>query len=81
MNVAAAGVVAGKGRGLLPGFPTAARVLVIAVGEGLMRSDPEALDQKQGEKHRRDALRKIEVESTKASESVGHQTGEQTYSV
>jgi hypothetical protein len=46
-----------------------------------MGGDPKALNEKQGEKPPGDALREVEVESTKAGESMGHQRDEQTHPV
>ena len=63
VDIAAGGVVAGERRGPLPGFAAAARVLVVAIAEGLMCGEPETLGEKKREKHRRDPLGKIEVEA------------------
>ena len=73
VDVAAAGVVPGQRRRLLPCLAAAAGVLVVAVGERLMRGDPKTLGQKKGKQDRRDPLREIEVEAAKASKSVSHQ--------
>ncbi len=72
VNVAAACEIPGQGRGLLPHLATAARVLIIAVGQVLARDQPEALDEKNRKERRRDALRQIEMETAKAGEPVGH---------
>ena len=72
MNVAATGEVSDEGRGPLPHFAPAARILVIAVAQVLARNEPEALDEKNCEQHCRDALRQIEMESAETGEPVGH---------
>ena len=79
VNVAATGEVSDEGRGLLPHLAPAARVLIVAVGQVLARDQPEALDEKNGEQHRRDALRQVEMESAEAGEPVGHHDQESKY--
>ncbi len=72
VNVAAGGVVAGERRWALPGFAAAARVLVVAIAEGLMGGEPEALAEEKREQPRRDPLGKIEVEAADPAERMGH---------
>ncbi len=72
VDVAAGGEVAGQGRGLLPHLAAAARVLVVAVGEGLVGDEPEALDEEGCEQRRRDALGQIESKTAEAGKPVGH---------
>lgn len=73
MDIAATGVVAGERRWLFPGLAATARVLVVAVREGLMPRNPKALNQEKNEERRRYALREVEVESAKAGEWESHQ--------
>ena len=72
VDVAAGGEVAGEGGRPLPYFAAAAGILVVAVGEGLAGSEPEALGEKEGEQNSGDALRPIEAEAAEAGEPVGH---------
>ena len=81
MDVAAGGEVAGQRRGLFPDLAAAARVLVVAVAKVLMRDEPEALDEKDRQQGRRDALRQIEMEAAKAGKPVGHHDEESKLSV
>jgi hypothetical protein len=81
VDVAAAGVIASERRRLFPRFTAASRILIVAIRERLMGRDPKALNEKQREKPPGDALREVEVESTKAGESMGHQRDEQTHPV
>ena len=74
VDVAAGGVVASERGGLLPGFPSATRVLIVAIRKRLVSRYPKALYQEKGEEHRRDALREVEVEAAKARESMSHQS-------
>ena len=62
MDVAAAGEIAGEGRRLLPHFASAARKLVVAVGEGLVLDDPKALAEEHEQKERGKLLRALEAE-------------------
>ena len=50
MDVPAAGVVAGQRRGMLPHFPAAAGVLVVAVAQRLAVGEPQALCKEQQKK-------------------------------
>jgi len=81
VNVAAGGVIAGEGRGFLPGLSTTTCVLVVTIREGLVTGDPKTLDQKKGKKHRRYALREVEVEAAKAGKRTGHLARHQVVSV
>ena len=62
--VAARGEVACDGRGLLPGFSAAARVLIVAIGERLTAGDPKPLAEEEQKENGGHALRKVETEST-----------------
>ncbi len=72
VNISAGGVVAGEGGGPLPDFAAAAGVLVVAIAEGLVGDEVEALEEKKGEQTRRYALRKIEAEAANPGEAMGH---------
>ena len=60
VDVSAGGVVTGKGGGTLPDLTAAAGVLVVAIAQGLMSGNPEALEEKECEQPRRNALRTID---------------------
>jgi hypothetical protein len=62
VDVAAAGEIACERRRLLPHFASAARKLVVAVGEGLMLDDPKALAEEHEQKKRGKLLRALEAE-------------------
>ncbi len=75
-NVAARGVVANKGRGTLPDLTTAAGVLIVAIAEGLVGGEPEALNEKECEQPRRYALRTIEAKAANPGEGRDHSVDE-----
>jgi len=72
VNVATCGVIAGDGRGPLPGFAAAARVLIVAISECLAADKPKALKEEERKQSGRDTLRQVEAEAAKDSEPVGH---------
>jgi len=72
VNIPAGGVVAGNGGGTLPHLAPAASVLIVAIAESLASGEPEALQEKQREQHRRYALRKIEAKAANPCEAMGH---------
>jgi len=72
VDVAAGGVVAGKRRGLFPGFAPATGVLVIAVGQRLAADEPKTLEEKSCQECCRDPLRDIEAKAAKHAKAVSH---------
>jgi len=72
MYVAAGGEVTGQRRRPFPHLATAAGVLVVAIGEGLVSGKPQSLDQKHHQQSGCDALRQIEAKTAEDAKPVSH---------
>jgi hypothetical protein len=72
VDVAATGVIAGERRRPLPHFAAAARVLVVAIAQRLVRREPESLREEREEHDGCDTLRQIEMKAAKASKAMSH---------
>lgn len=72
VDITATGEITGERGGVLPHFTSAARVLVVALGERLVSCQPETLHKKQQEQPSGDALGQVEAKAAKSRETKGH---------